>query len=398
MQQLVKPKQPGMARSMRPAWAEVRLDHLAHNIRRIRKRVGRDIRIMAVVKANAYGHGSVEVAKVLLEQGADRLAVALVDEGVELRRAGIEAPVLVLGMFGREEADVIVRYGLTPMVCTTEGLRDLQRVARKFHKTVRFHLRVDPGMGSVGIPMEECKRFLHEAGKYPDLFPEGLFTHLPSAYGGTREEVEEDLRHFNGMLAELTAAGLRPPLVHAASSPGILNFPASYFDMVRPGIMLYGLPVYEGCADPELKPVMRLKSRIVYQKDVRAGTKLGYGNRWHAERNLKLATVPIGYGDGLFLFFMEGGEVLIHGQKAPIFGQVYMDHFMIDVTEIAGTAVGDEVVLIGRQGESRITSAEVADRSGIGGMHCDCVHLLSSRIPRVYIGKLDESFRDGGLS
>lgn len=370
----------------RPAWAEINLDHLVNNVEIIRSKLKRETKIMAIVKSDGYGHGAAVIANHLIKHGVEQLGVVMIEEAIELRKAGIEAPILILGVTLAEQAEQVLRYQLTPMVCTLEFAQALNQLALSSKKKAKVHLRLDIGLGSVGIKVEDALPFVQAMLKMEGLELEGVFTHLASSYGADESLIRVDLKKFEHTVEELARKlGISFPIVHAASSPGILHYPESHYDLVRAGIILYGLPATDKDVDLGLQPVMQLKAKILYIKELDAGTTIGYGSKQLVKRKTRLATVPLGYGDGLFLYYLTDGEVLVHGKRAPVYGQVFMDHFLIDVTDFPEVQIGDEVVIFGRQGTEVVTATEMAVRAQIGRLNSDCVTLLSKRVPRVYV-------------
>lgn len=373
--------------AVRPAWAEIHLDRLQRNTEVVKHKIRPETKLIAVVKADAYGHGAVPAARQLLRSGADMLAVALASEGAELRRAGIDAPIVILGLCDEGEAELVAEYRLTPTVCTLALAERLDAIGSRSGQPISIHIRIDIGLGSVGIAASEAASFICAAAKLRGLRLEGIYTHLSSAYGDDEGQVRADLALFRELLARLAASGVTFPVVHAASSPALLRYPQAHFDAVRTGILLYGLSAPDGTADGlSLEPVMELKARIVMIKELPAGSRIGYGSGQTMAATVRVATVPLGYADGPFLSHLTGGEVLIRGRRAQIMGKVYMDHMMIDVTGLDEAEAGDEVVIFGRQGEACIRAEEVAERAGFGRMYADGVTMLSGRIPRLFTG------------
>lgn len=368
------------------AWLEVDLKKLHKNILAIRKKVGADRKIMAVVKANAYGHGMEEIATYLLANGVDEMAVANVSEGMTLRSAGIQAPILVLGVSLPEHAHLFAAHHLTAAVCDLALVRAFNELGEQKKQKMKVHIRVDLGLGSIGLLPHECVAFVEEVKQFRWIEVEGIFTQLASSYNDDMNEIRKDLDIFEKILTDLKGRGISIPVVHIASSPAILTLPETYFDLVRPGIIIYGLPALKHYHEGQFQPVMELKAKVVNVKKLEPGTLIGgYGNRYTVDKKAVIATVAIGYGDGLFLFYLKNGEVIIRGKRAPVIGRPFMDYLMIDVTQIENVNIGDEVVIFGKQGSEMISIEEVAERTNIGMMNCDCVTLLNSRIPRIYV-------------
>jgi alanine racemase len=380
------PHENGHDISRMQVWAHVDLGRLSDNIRTVRRLAGDKPKLMAVVKSDAYGHGAVRVAQHALANGVSELAVAHPAEGAELRAAGIAAPILILGLTPPEEADTVIRTGLIPSVCTLDAAQALARAAVQHGRTVPVHVRIDIGLGSVGLRPHEAAGFAAQLAGMTGLCVTGLFTHLPSAYRDEPAAVASDMRRFHAAAEQFAALGLPRPRLHAASSAAVTRFAAeTALDMVRPGIMLYGLPPLSSPPEPQLnlQPIMRLQARIVFLKQLEAGTLLGYDGQAAKERMI-VATLPIGYGDGMYFIHIAGGEVLIRGQRAPIIGKPLMDHMMVDVTGLPGVKAGDIATLIGEDGDDCITAREIADKCGIDTGHTDCITMLSRRVPRIY--------------
>jgi alanine racemase len=352
---------------------------------------------IAVVKANAYGHGAIPVARALVQAGCPMLAVALVEEGIELREAGIAAPILVLGGAYGDRYDLLVSHRLTPLVFRAEQVAALGEAARQLGTSAAAHLKLDTGMGRIGVSPLELGAFMAAARAARAVRLEGICTHFASADLVPREVTERQVRLFEEASSALEAEGFPVRFRHLANSAGTIEFPATRQDLTRPGIMLYGLlPFAAGDALSEaatavgavLSPALTWKTAITHVKTVPAGTPISYGGRWSAQRTSRIATLPVGYADG-YSRRLSGrpgfgmGEVLVRGRRAPIAGTVCMDMMMVDVTDIAGADVGDETVLIGEQGEQRISADELAARAGTISYEILCG--ISHRVPRRYV-------------
>lgn len=370
--------------SQRWAWAEVNLGLVQHNTAIIRERVA-PAEVWSVVKANAYGHGSVPVAQAALAAGATGLCVAIVDEGVLLRRAGITAPILVLSEQPPELADILVGYALTPTVTSTIGAAAIAAAAQNAGREVGIHIKVDTGMHRMGAQPGEVMFIAQYAGSHPLLSVEGVYTHFAVADEPSHEANERQLAVFNDVLDSLQRSGISPRIVHAANSAAALANPASRFNVVRAGITTYGLlpghGVEEECRG--LIPVMSLKARVSALRWVKAGEAVSYGLRRPVTEESLIATVPLGYADGVpRRLGAVGGKVLINGIPRDIAGTVTMDQLMVDCGRDSAVSVGDEVVLIGRQGEHTITADDWADMTGTIGYEITCG--ISPRIFRRY--------------
>ena len=370
--------------SQRWAWAEVNLGLMQHNIAIIAQQV-RPSRVWAVVKANGYGHGSVQVAQAALAAGAEGLCVAIVDEGVLLRRSGITAPILVLSEQPPELADLLVGYALTPTVTTTIGAAAIAAAAQTAGREVGIHIKVDTGMHRVGAQPGEVMFIAQYAGGHPLLRIEGLYTHFAVADEPSHEANARQLAVFNEVRSTLAARGIEPQITHASNSAAALANPDARFDVVRIGIAAYGLLPGPGVrAECEgLLPVMSLKARVSALRWVPAGDAVSYGLRRPVSEETLVATVPIGYADGVpRRLGAVGGHVLINGVPRPLAGTVTMDQLMVDCGRDSSVSVGDEVVLIGRQGDNRITADDWADLTGTIGYEIVCG--VSPRIHRRY--------------
>jgi alanine racemase len=385
---------------MRPAWAEVDLDALAHNVAVLARRAA-PAALCAVVKADAYGHGAVQVARTALASGASGLAVAVVDEGLELRAQGVRAPILVLSEAVPEAAEVLVRGGLTATVTTRAGVAALAAAARRTGTRADVHLKVDTGMHRVGVMPEESAALVQAAGAEPGIRVEAVWTHLAVADGVSEEDREFtalQLERFDKVVAGLPG---RPRLLHAANTAAAIAWPAARYDMVRCGIGMYGCApssaMAEGRAGEEvasvaasLRPVLSLKARVSEVRELDAGERPSYGRRRALPQRGMVATVPLGYADGVpRRLFDTGGTVLVGGRRRPLAGVVTMDQLVVDCgpspsPTVAGVAPGDEVVLIGRQGPEEITAADWARLLGTISYEVLCD--IGPRVPRVYAG------------
>jgi alanine racemase len=364
----------------RPVWAEVSLQALRHNYREIKKQLAAGVKLCAVVKANAYGHGAVAAARVAVEEGAEYLAVATLSEGIELRQAGFTTPVLVLGLVMPEDAKDVVDYELTQVVCELSLAEALSCEAVRQQKKARVHLKVDTGMGRIGVRPEEIGDLAESIAKLPNLAIEGMFSHFAMADCKDKSYTQKQLAAFKEAVAAVEGRGVKLAIKHIAESAAILEIPEAHFDMVRAGVIQYGLWPSEEVTHPiDLQPVMSLKAKVVWIKTLHKGESIGYGRQFIAERESRIATLPIGYADGYIRAYGKEGFVEIHGQKAPIAGRVCMDQVMVDVTDIADVEIGDEVTLFG---SDSLTIDEVARWGNTINYEIPC--LLSARVPRVY--------------
>ncbi len=376
-------------------WAEIDLDALVHNLGVVRARIGPGRRILLVVKADAYGHGAVEVARVAVRNGVDVLGVATLQEGIELRQASIDVPVLILSPPMEGETEEIAEYDLSCTVPSLGIARALSRACAARGKTCSVHVEVDTGMGRSGVGLDEAVPFITALAKLRELVLEGIFTHFPSSEED-RGFTERQVGLFLGLVSRLEAKGIRIPLRHAANSGAVLAVPGSFDDplnLVRPGIMAYGLRPGAGGADGAgLEPVMSFKSRIAQIRELPAGHTVSYGRTFAAERPMRVAVIPVGYGHGYSWRLSNCGEVLIGGSRAPVIGRVTMDVTMADVDGIPGARVGDEVVLFGRQGGRRDHGGRCGPARGHDQLRGDLRHRQARRasIPQERRGHRDE--------
>jgi alanine racemase len=389
-------------------WAEIDLDAVAHNVSAIKAHVGRRVEVIAVVKANMYGHGVVPVARTLLANGASRLAVHRLVEAIQLRQAGVAAPVLVMGYTLPAEAEAVVRWDLTPTANERGQAQALAAAARAQGRSLPVHVKVDTGMGRWGLLPEEAPAFCRWLGELPSLALEGIFTHFAVADGSgdaDRAYTRRQLDAFLRVLKELEAHGVAVPLRHAANSAATLTLSQAHLDAVRPGLVLFGLrPAPDMTLPFPLQPVLTLKSRVVRLRTLPAGASIGYGCTFTTERPTRVALVPVGYGDGYHRLCSNRGEVLIHGQRAPVRGRVSMDQIVVDVSDVPQVRLHDEVVLVGRQtgpwGEAVLSAAEVAGWAET--INYEVTTGLLPRVTRVYLRggqvvAIDREMLDGDL-
>ncbi|HEX3031134.1 MAG TPA: alanine racemase, partial [Bacillota bacterium] len=352
----------------RPVWAEIDLTALAHNVRQIRSLTAPKAKVMAVVKANAYGHGALEVAGVALANGADRLAIATLGEGIALRKAGFGVPILILGPTPPEDVGEAVRYNLTQTVFSYELAEAMSWAAVQQRKTAKVHIKLDTGMGRIGLDSNDkdtVDRIL-AISKLPNLEVEGIFTHFAVSDITDKSFAREQFTRFLGVTEELEKRGLPIPVRHVANSAAIIDLPETHLDMVRAGIILYGLyPSDEvNKSRIDLRPAMSLKAKVSHVKEVPPGTSISYGRTYQSSGPEIIATLPLGYADGYSRLLSNKGEVLIHGKRAPVVGRVCMDQIMVNVTHIPGVRVGDEAVLFGEQQGVHLSVDELAEKIG----------------------------------
>ncbi len=368
---------------MRPAWAEVDLDNLAYNVRTVVEH-SRPAGVMAVVKANGYGHGAVQVAKVALENGVKWLGVGLVEEAQELRRAGIAAPIHIMSMPPPEQAEAVVRGGFSCGVSDLEVAEALALAGRRYGRVAKVQVKVDTGMGRLGILPQDVLAFVEKLRRLPNLDLIGIYTHFSSADEQDKTYTIAQYKTFKRVLENLHEHGIDFSWVHAANSAAILDTPEFGENLVRPGIILYGLyPSEEVHRELKLRPVLSLKARLIFVKKISAGSYVSYGRSFRANEAMTIAGVPLGYADGWSRLLSAKAEVLLAGRRVPIVGRICMDQFMIEVPPDVEAMLGDEVVLIGRQGDEYISAEEVATH--MGTVNYEIICNIGPRIPRVYI-------------
>jgi len=364
--------------------AEVDLDAIYHNIIEMRKHIRPDTLLLAVIKADAYGHGAVAVAKAL-EDEVDYYAVAHLEEAEELRRYGIRTPILILGTCVPEEFEDLIRHQITINIYRLEDAKKLSETAQAMQQTAKVHIKLDTGMHRIGFPCnEQAVEDIKKIAALPGLELEGIFTHFAKADEKNKEAFEYQLNQFRYMLGVLENEGIRFPIRHAANSAAIMEAGDLELDMVRSGISTYGLyPSEEVEKDTaDLRPAMALRSRITHVKTLPAGEGIGYGWTYTTTRETKVATIPTGYADGYKRALSNQGRVLIHGISAPIIGRVCMDQFMVDVTDVPNVKVGDMATLFGRDGNAWLPVEELANASA--SFNYEFVCGLTRRVPRIY--------------
>ena len=365
-------------------YAAIDLDALDRNIRAMQDRIGPSVELIPVIKANAYGHGAVPVGRAALVSGVKRLAVARPDEGVQLRRAGIEAPVLVMGYAIPAEAGLYVENHLTATVNTLDVAEALSARAARLGVTATVHLKVDTGMGRFGLLPDEVVPFAGKIGRLPHVDLEGIFTHFATSDEQDKTYVNQQLERFVHVLDELRAAGIEVRLRHAANSGAILDTPEAYFDAVRSGVMTYGMyPSDQVSHSIPLQPILSLHSHVGRVRTLPTGSTVGYGRMWTAARPTTVALIPIGYGDGYRRSLTNRGVMLIGGRRAPLIGRVSMDQIVADITDLDGVQQNDPVVLLGRQGDECLTAEELAFLAGT--INYEVTTGLLPRLPRLYL-------------
>ncbi len=380
---------------LRRSWAEVNLDNVAHNVREIRKKLRPGCMIMAVVKADAYGHGDKYIADELIKLGVNWFAVSNINEAMSLRTQGIFHPILILGTTPPSRAKQLCEYNITQTVYSMDYARELQEEAEKQSVTVQCHIKIDSGMGRIGFDasnLEEAIQQIKDSCNCPNLQCDGIFTHFSSADEYNNPSIDythHQYQLFQTVVNRLEEEDIRFSIHHCCNSGGIVNYPEYHWDMVRAGILLYGLIPDTGCKGKiQLNPVMELKSAISMVKNVKAGSKISYGRTYTAPRDMRIATLPIGYADGYHRSLSNRGKMLVAGQYAKIVGRVCMDQLLLDVTEIPEACEGMEVTIVGQGGDKRITMEEVARLSDT--VHYEIMCIIGKRVPRVYIRNGDD--------
>jgi alanine racemase len=364
---------------------QVHLDNICANIESIRRTVGPKRKILIAVKANAYGHGAVEVSRMAAEIGVDFLGIATVPEAMQLRQAGISLPILKFGPTFYEEIETALKNDVTLPVCSIESATETQRVSSKLNKKSPIHIKIDTGMGRVGVSVEEAPQFAQLVEREcPNLYLEGLFTHLPVSDSADQAYTIEQVKRFRACVDEIERTiGRKLDLVHCANSGAVLGHPDAWMDMVRPGIMIYGY--YPDKTTPrtiDLKPGLSFLTRVSFIKKVTEGDSIGYGRTWFAPVDTWIATIPVGYADGFNRLFSNSGQVLINGAPFPIVGRVCMDQSMVDLGPETIVKIGDPVVLIGKSGDNEITCDEWAEKLYTITYEITCQ--INSRVARVF--------------
>lgn len=371
-----RPKLQHSDAALRPTRAEIDLDALSHNLKIIRRELDQQ-RVYAVVKADAYGHGAVTIAKRLVAEGVDGFAVALVEEGIELREAGIDQQILILnGPYAGTHAEII-QYMLTPVIGDIKDLRAIGHHAKG--RPIAIHLKVDTGMSRLGLPLGQVSTFLEELSHIQVIRLEGLMTHLARA-DDHRKTTSKQLALFEKVTSLVRQQGYHPTVIHAANSPGTIRHPEAHFDAVRVGLALYGLK--PAPTRLSLQPLMRWRSEVISLRQLPIGTGVGYNHTFVAQRPTLLAAIPIGYGDGLMRALSNQGSMLVRGKRCQIVGNISMDLTTIDVTDLLECRIGDEVVVLGEQGDDRITADDLAKWANT--INYEIVTNISRRVPRFY--------------
>lgn len=366
-------------------YVEIDLQAIRHNLIQVRNRIKDETKIMAIVKANAYGHGAIPVAKAI-ENMVDAYGVAMIEEALELREAGFSQMILILGYTGEEWFEEVINYRISQTIYTYDMAKKLSDVAVSLGKDAYVHIKLDTGMGRIGFqPTTENVEKIKQISELPGLKIEGIFTHFARADEDTTKPVEKPLEQYMNFVHQLEEKGVHIPIKHVSNSASIINLSQANFDMVRTGIINYGLYPSEDIKKEsiDLKPAMQWKSMVSFVKEVAPGTSISYGGTFVADKEMLVATIPVGYADGMKRDLSGKGQVLIHGEYAPILGRVCMDQFMVDVTDIPDVKMGDEVTIFGKQGEQEISVEQIASQSH--SFNYEFVCNISQRVPRKYI-------------
>jgi alanine racemase len=366
----------------RPSYAEIELGAIAFNLNGVRKRVGAAVKIMAVVKANAYGHGDLNVASFIEKDLADYFGVAFVEEGVALRTGGIKKPIQVFTLPVKHQIGLYFDFDLEPTLCSVTDVQILEREARKRKRSIAVHLKLETGMNRIGVQRKDLETLVSALQNSKRIEIKGVYTHFATADQKDKSFTLQQFDHFMAATEALRRHAIDPELVHCANSSAILDLPQTYCAMVRPGITMYGYyPSFETSKSIPLKPAMSLKTAVSMVKTISSGESVSYGRRFVARKRTNIATLPLGYADGYSRLLTGKGLVLIHGKRFPIVGTICMDQMMADVGD-ADVAAGDEAVLIGAQDNQRISCWDLAER--IGTIPYEILCGVSARMPRIY--------------
>lgn len=366
----------------RPTFAEIDLGAIRHNLRKIKRIAGNNAKILGVVKKDAYGHGMEQVSRTLLEEGVEYLGVASLDEARELRKLAVKSKIIVLGAILPQEREGVIKFDVIQTVPDMEIAKALSRLGQAKHRSIKVHVKIDTGMGRLGFWHEEAAGFVKKISTLQNIIIDGIFTHFPSAEDDflfTRRQIKD----FNSLVGELERCNIHIPLKHASNSMALVNFKESHMNMVRPGIIMYGLyPRNDLIKKLKLKPAFKLKTKVTYLKRLPKGRSVSYGRTYIAKKDTMIATIPVGYGDGYSRHLSNRADVLIRGARVPIAGRICMDMTMLDVGHLNNVKVGDDVVLVGSQGKEAITIEELA--ALIGTIPYEVVCNIGGRLRRIY--------------
>ncbi len=374
-----------MFTSIRPAWAEIDLNNLEHNVKEIKKFCGNK-EIIAVLKADAYGHGALDIATTLMKGGASKLGVAVITEALELKNSGIEDPIVILGYTPLTFARDIVENDFEQTVYSYDYAKVLSKEGVELNKRVKIHIAVDTGMGRIGfLPCEDTLEEVYAISKLPNIDVEAVFSHFSSADEEDKSYTLRQMDIFNDFCEKLEARGVKTNKKHIANSAAIIDMPLTHFDGVRPGIILYGYyPSYEVNRNAlNLKKVLTLKANVTHVKTLPKGEYISYGRKFRTERESVIATIPIGYADGYSRQMLNKAKIIVNGKLAPVVGSICMDQCMVDVTDVGQVKVGDEVILLGEENGVKFDAEDMADI--IGTISYEVICMISKRVPRVYI-------------
>lgn len=373
--------------AIRPVWAEINLSNLDYNIKNIKAKLGSGTKIIGVVKADGYGHGSVKVAEVLRANGVDTFAVSTLQEAIVLREAGATEQIISLSLTPNFYSNVLVEYDITPVISSLENARAISKTAAEVGKTVSGFIAADTGMGRIGYLTwdENAVSEIKEISQLPNFKIAGLFSHMSTADSADKTFSRQQEQCFNEFYDKLIAAGIEIPMRTFANSASVMELPSVYFDAVRPGIILYGCYPSDEVdkSSLSLKPVMSVKATISHLKDVPAGFSVSYGREFISKRPSKIATIALGYADGYPRPYAPKGEVIVNGVKAPLAGNICMDQCMIDVTDVPDVKVGDEVIIMGSDGKNTILADDIAKATGTINYEIICA--FGQRLPKVYV-------------
>ncbi|MCI5594303.1 MAG: alanine racemase [Eubacteriales bacterium] len=373
--------------AIRPVWAEINLSNLDYNIKNIKAKLGSGTKIIGVVKADGYGHGSVKVAEVLRANGVDTFAVSTLQEAIVLREAGATEQIISLSLTPNFYSNVLVEYDITPVISSLENARAISKTAAEVGKTVSGFIAADTGMGRIGYLTwdENAVSEIKEISQLPNFKIAGLFSHMSTADSADKTFSRQQEQCFNEFYDKLIAAGIEIPMRTFANSASVMELPSVYFDAVRPGIILYGCYPSDEVdkSSLSLKPVMSVKATISHLKDVPAGFSVSYGREFISKRPSKIATIALGYADGYPRPYAPKGEVIVNGVKAPLAGNICMDQCMIDVTDVPDVKVGDEVIVMGSDGKNTILADDIAKATGTINYEIICA--FGQRLPKVYV-------------